>query len=143
VSGTLNASLDAPDFHAVVERILRWFPFARRRRTTPEVRFLFAELGASMPYRAASKVLGTCGFGDMRASHMAIRRHTLAMGHELEAHRLDLAEGHTHQAPGSDKSLVVGIDDTYVKCDLSAVATKFFVAQWIAARGDLDVPYIR
>jgi hypothetical protein len=27
------------------------------RRTTPEVRFLFAELGAAMPYRAASRVL--------------------------------------------------------------------------------------
>jgi len=43
------------------------------RRTTPEVRYLFAELGARMPYRAASRVLKTCGFGDMRASHMAIR----------------------------------------------------------------------
>ena len=27
------------------------------RRTTPEVRYLFAELGAGMPYRAASRVL--------------------------------------------------------------------------------------
>jgi hypothetical protein len=43
------------------------------RRTTPEVRYLFAELGARMPYRAASKVLRICGFGDIRASHMAIR----------------------------------------------------------------------
>jgi hypothetical protein len=50
------------------------------RRTTPEVRYLFAELGARMPYRAASQVLKICGFGDMRASHMAIRRHTVAVG---------------------------------------------------------------
>jgi hypothetical protein len=28
----------------------------RQRRTTPEVRYLFAELGAGMPYRAASRV---------------------------------------------------------------------------------------
>jgi hypothetical protein len=41
------------------------------RRTTPEVRFLFAELGATMPYREASRVLRTCGFGRMRASHAA------------------------------------------------------------------------
>jgi hypothetical protein len=55
------------------------------RRTTPEVRYLFAELGARMPYRAASRVIKVCGFGDMRASYMAIRRHTLAIGRELEA----------------------------------------------------------
>jgi hypothetical protein len=39
------------------------------RRTTPEVRYLFAELGARMPYRAASGILKTCGFGNIRASH--------------------------------------------------------------------------
>src|ERR1700730_6967310 len=61
------------------------------RRTTPEVRYLFAELGAGMPYRAASRVLKTCGFGNMRASHMTIRRHTLAIGRELEAQRLAAA----------------------------------------------------
>jgi hypothetical protein len=69
------------------------------RRTTPEVRYLFAELGARMPYRAASRILKVCGFGDMRASHMAIRRHTLAMGRELEAQRLDAADGQAVQAP--------------------------------------------
>jgi hypothetical protein len=63
------------------------------RRTTPEVRYLFAELGARMPYRAASRTLKVCGFGDMRASHMVIRRHTLAIGRELEAQRLDAADG--------------------------------------------------
>jgi hypothetical protein len=59
------------------------------RRTTPEVRYLFAELGARMPYRAASRILKVCGFGDMRASHMAICRHTVAIGRELEIQRLD------------------------------------------------------
>jgi hypothetical protein len=69
------------------------------RRTTPEVRYLFAELGAGMPYRAASRVLRICGFGDIRASHMAIRRHTVAIGRELEAQRLDAADGPNVQAP--------------------------------------------
>jgi hypothetical protein len=55
---------------------------------------LYAELGARMPYRAASKVLKTCGFADMRASHMAIRRHTVAIGWELEAQRLELTDAH-------------------------------------------------
>ena len=85
------------------------------RRTTPEVRYLFAELGARMPYRAASRILKVCGFGDMRASHMAIRRHTVALGRELEAQRLDAAEGQIVPAPQTANSLVVGIDDTYVK----------------------------
>jgi hypothetical protein len=85
------------------------------RRTTPEVRYLFAELGAAMPYRAASRVLKTCGFGNMRASHMAIRHHTLTIGRELEAHRLDAADGQALRSPEAAKSLVVGIDDTYVK----------------------------
>src|SRR5258708_11347442 len=69
------------------------------RRTTPEVRYLFAELGAVMPYRAASRVLRTCGFGQMRASHMAIRRHTLAVGRELEAHLLTWRTGTSSKAP--------------------------------------------
>jgi hypothetical protein len=97
------------------------------RRTTPEVRYLFAELGASMPYRAVSKVLRACGFGDMRASHMAIRRHTLAMGRELEAHLLDLAEGQADYSPKAAKSLVVGIDDTYVKHRERLAARQFQV----------------
>jgi len=97
------------------------------RRTTPEVRYLFAELGALMPYRAASRILKVCGFGDMRASHMAIRRHTLAIGRELEAQRLDAAEGQTVPAPETAKSLVVGIDDTYVKHREHLVARQFQV----------------
>ena len=44
------------------------------RRTTPEVRFLFAELGATMPYREASRVLRTCGFGTMGRCELAMPR---------------------------------------------------------------------
>jgi hypothetical protein len=49
--------------------------------------------------RAASRVLKTCGFDQMRASHMAIRRHTLAIGRELEAHRLMWRTGKSSKAP--------------------------------------------
>jgi hypothetical protein len=97
------------------------------RRTTPEVRYLFAELGARMPYRAASGILKTCGFGNIRASHMAIRRHTLAVGRELEAQRLDAADGQFGQTPETAQSLVVGIDDTYVKHREQLVARQFQV----------------
>lgn len=91
------------------------------------MRYLFAELGARMPYRAASQILKVCGFGEMRASHMAIRRHTLAVGRELEARRLDAADGLAVGAPETAKSLVVGIDDTYVKHRERLVARQFQV----------------
>jgi hypothetical protein len=97
------------------------------RRTTPEVRYLFAELGARVPYREASLILKICGFGRMRASHMAIRRHTVALGRELEAQRLEAANGQAVQAPGTAKTLVVGIDDTYVKHREPVVARQFQV----------------
>ena len=85
------------------------------RRTTPEVRFLFAESGASMPYREASRVLRTCGFGRMRASHAAIRRHTVAIGRDLEAQRMSAAQVRSGSPGDAAHAMVVGIDDTYVR----------------------------
>jgi hypothetical protein len=82
-------------------------------------------LGCRIARRPGS--LKVCGFGDMRASHMAIRRHTLAIGRELEAQRLDAADGQAVQAPETAKSLVVGIDYTYVKHREHLVARQFQV----------------
>jgi hypothetical protein len=113
------------------------------RRTTPEVRYLFAELGASMPYRAASRVLKTCGFGRMRASHMAIRRHTLAIGEELEVQRLEVADGQAGRASEAAQSLVVGIDDTYVKHREHGVARQFQVtAGRVERNGKLGARFV-
>ena len=113
------------------------------RRTTPEVRYLFAELGARMPYRAASRVLSICGFGDIRASHMAIRRHTVALGRELEAHRLAVADGQSVRAVETARSLVVGIDDTYVKHREHLVARQFQVtAGRIERNGRLGARFV-
>jgi hypothetical protein len=113
------------------------------RRTTPEVRFLFAELGASMPYRAASRVLRTCGFGDMRASHMAIRRHTLEIGRELEEQRLDAVCGESARKPDIARSLVVGIDDTYVKHKDRLAARQFQVtAGRVERNGQLGARFV-
>ena len=113
------------------------------RRTTPELRYLFAELGARMPYRAASRVLKICGFGDIRASHMAIRRHTLAIGRELEAQRLDAADGQALHVPETAKSLVVGIDDTYVKHRQHLVARQFQVtAGRVERNGKLGARFV-
>jgi hypothetical protein len=85
------------------------------RRTTPEVRFLFAELGATMPYREASRVLRSCGFGRMRASHAAIRRHTVAIGKDLEAQRMSAVQLRSGDQRDAADAMVVGIDDTYVR----------------------------
>jgi hypothetical protein len=113
------------------------------RRTTPEVRYLFAELGAAMPYRAASRVLRTCGFGDVRASHMAIRRHTLEIGRELEAQRLDAACGQSPENPDAASSLVVGIDDTYVKHRERLTARQFQVtAGRVERNGKLGARFV-
>jgi hypothetical protein len=79
----------------------------------------------------------------MRASHMAIRRHTLAIGRELEAYRLDLAGGQAVQAPGAAKSLVIGIDDTYVKHRERLVAHQFQVtAGRVERNGDLGARFV-
>ena len=53
----------------------------------------------------------------MRATHMAIRRDTLKIGRELEEQRLDAAYGQSVGKSDTARSLVVGIDDTYVKLE--------------------------
>jgi hypothetical protein len=58
---------------------------------------------------------------------MAIRSHTLAIGRDLEAQRLDIADGHNSDVPETAQSLVVGIDDTYVKHREQMVARQFQV----------------
>lgn len=87
------------------------------RWTTPEVRFLYAELGATMPYRAASRILRSCGFSHMRASHRAIRRHTLEVGQRIDAQRIARTDSAVdpNSSPDPAVSLAIGIDDTYVR----------------------------
>jgi hypothetical protein len=58
---------------------------------------------------------------------MAIRRHTVALGRELEAQRLDAADGQGVQTTQTAKALVIGIDDTYVKHREPLAARQFQV----------------
>jgi catechol 2,3-dioxygenase-like lactoylglutathione lyase family enzyme len=86
--------------------------------------------GGPMSTRASAcmtRSVKICGLGDMRASHKAIRRHTLAIGRELEAQRLDAADGQGVRPPETAKSLVVGIDDNYVKHREQLIARQFQV----------------
>jgi len=85
------------------------------RRTTPELRFLFAELGARMPYREASRVLQICGFGRMRASRMAIWRHTLEIGKSIDADQRRAALARLRGTSSAARAVSVGIDDTYIR----------------------------
>ena len=85
------------------------------RRTTPEVRYLLAELGARMPYREAARVLRICGFSGMRASRSAIRRHTIEAGQFIEGEQLNDSYAPANPPKNGAQSLCVGIDDTYLK----------------------------
>ena len=85
------------------------------RRTTPELRYLLAELGARMPYREASRTFKMCSFGGMRASHSAIRRHTLALGYFLHWQQFHSFMPNGAKRPEAADSMVVGIDDTYIR----------------------------
>ena len=84
------------------------------RRTTPEVRYLFAELGARMPYREASEILKTCGFSRMRAGRMTIWRHTVALGRIISDQQCEA--GYVFQESKRPvRGVSVGIDDTYLR----------------------------
>jgi len=85
------------------------------RRTTPEVRYLLVELGARMPYREASRTFKMCSFGGMRASHTAIRRYTLALGYFLHWQQFHSFLPDGAKRPEAADSMVVGIDDTYIR----------------------------
>jgi hypothetical protein len=87
------------------------------RRTTPEVRYLFAELGARIPYREASEVLKVCGYGRMRAGRMTIWRHTVALGGVISDQQREAGcvyKESRHPVRG----VSIGIDDTYVRSQL-------------------------
>jgi hypothetical protein len=85
------------------------------RRTTPEVRYLFAELGARMPYREASEVLKVCGFRRMRAGRMTIWRHTVALGGVIGDQQREAAYAYK-ESKHPVRGVSIGIDDTYVRC---------------------------
>jgi hypothetical protein len=85
------------------------------RHTTPEVRYLFAELGARMPYREASGLLEVCGFGRMRASRTTIWRHTIALGKLIDFQQRKAAQEAGAGRRRACRGVSMGIDDTYVR----------------------------
>ena len=85
------------------------------RRTTPELRYLFAELGARMPYREASTVLRLVGCGAKGTNCMAILRHTAALGQVIDAQRRNAAVRVFDADFSTTRGAPVGIDDTDVR----------------------------
>jgi hypothetical protein len=74
---------------------------------------------------------------------MAIRRHALAIGRELEAQRLDVADGQGVRLPETAKSLVIAIDDTYVKHREQLIARQFPVtAGRVERNGKLGARFV-
>jgi hypothetical protein len=84
------------------------------RRTTPEVRHLFAHLGARMPYREASRVMKMFGFGSGRAGRMTVWRHTVTAGRQIERDQLAALRDGAERRPSAQR-LLIGIDDTYIR----------------------------
>ncbi len=85
------------------------------RRTTPEMRYLLAELGARMPYREVSTVLTACGFGRMRAGRMVAWRHTVGLGRMIHQQQCAANREPPPRGRRRVRGLSVGIDDTYVR----------------------------
>jgi len=74
---------------------------------------------------------------------MSIRRHPLEIGRELDAQRLDVACGQSPRNPEAAKSLVVGIDDTYVKHRERLTARQFQVtAGRVERNGKLGARFV-
>jgi hypothetical protein len=84
------------------------------RRTTPEIRHLFAQLGARMPYREASRLMQIFGFGSGRAGRMAVWRHTVKAGRQIEGDQLAAVRDSADRR-SSVQRLLIGIDDTYIR----------------------------
>ena len=84
------------------------------RRTTPEIRHLFAQLGARMPYREASRIMQMFGFGSGQAGRMTVWRHTVAAGRRIECDQLAAVKDGADRR-SSVQRLLIGIDDTYIR----------------------------
>ena len=85
------------------------------RRTTPELRYLFAELGARMPYREASTVLRLFGFSAEGTGRMTILRHTAALGQVIDTQRRNAAVQVFDADFSATRGASVSIDDTFVR----------------------------
>ncbi|MEB4734173.1 ISKra4 family transposase, partial [Burkholderia contaminans] len=78
--------------------------------STGELRWLHAELGATMPYRQAKSVMDLLSPTSGRDSHVTIRNHTVAVGKSIQH-----ARPVRRQCETTKPDVALGIDVGYVR----------------------------
>ncbi len=111
--------------------------------TTPELDYLYATWGSSVPYRRAAAVLGDLlPICTGSVSHATLRRRTLAVGARLdqrvtEPDEYDWPESKRAHVPAA-KNLNVAIDGTYIRADRTRGLREYHVvASRIEREGQL------
>jgi hypothetical protein len=110
------------------------------KRSTPELTYLLAKWDSMLPFRRAAELLGEfLPLSDGAVSHATIRRHTLAVGAQLEQR---VTEPYEYDWPTSRRQPVkaarrptVAIDGTYVRANGAGWLRQHYV---VAGRIDRD-----
>ena len=118
------------------------WPFRRMdvKRTLPELSYLLAKWGSTMPYRRAAQLLSEfLPLSDRRISPTTVWRHTLAVGEQLdrratEPDEYDWPDSRRLPVPPAEH-LTVAIDGTYVRADASGWMRQHYV---VAGRIERD-----
>jgi hypothetical protein len=110
------------------------------KRTLPELSYLLAKWGSTMPYRRAAQLLSEfLPLSDRRISPTTAWRHTLAVGEQLdrratEPDEYDWPDSRRLPVPPAEH-LTVAIDGTYVRADASGWLRQHYV---VAGRIERD-----
>jgi hypothetical protein len=110
------------------------------KRTLPELSYLLAKWGGTMPYRRAAQLLSEfLPLSDRRISPATARRHTLTAGEQLdrratEPDEYDWPDSRRLPVPPAEH-LTVTIDGTYVRADSSGWLRQHYV---VAGRIERD-----
>jgi hypothetical protein len=120
------------------------WPLNSRRlpATTPELQYLYAKWGSTVPYRRAAALLGELlPICTGSVSHATLRRHTLTVGARLdqrvtEPDEYDWPESRREYIPPT-KRLSVAIDGTYIRADRLMGLGEYHVVAGRIEREDL------
>jgi hypothetical protein len=116
---------------------LRWMQV---KRTLPELSYLLAKWGSTMPYRRAAQLLSEfLPLSNGTISPATVQRHTLAVGRQLdrrvtEPDEYDWPDSRRLPVPAGDR-LTVAIDGTYVRADARGWLRQHYV---VAGRIERD-----
>jgi len=132
------------------------------RRSTPELSYVLAKWGSTMPYRRTAQLPSEfLPLQDGGVSHTTVRRHTLAVGQKLDQRATEPAEYDWPESPRqtvpATRHVTVAIDDTYIRANTNAWGRQHYVVAgrieregqlsghfaWVAQRFQRSVPYMK